>query len=114
MVPSKYLSLEFYDQYIDGKYENISDYIENEPFVDVLIDAAEQVYNTMTYENDDPLVDAKAKDRENLDKAEEEIKDFPCDIEELDNISIGGLLSVKSFIILRSIPHELFDVFYFS
>ena len=77
---------EFYDQYIDGKYENISDYIENEPFVDVLLDAAEQVYNTMTYENDDPLVDAKAKDRKDLDEAAEEIRDFPCDIEELDNV----------------------------
>ncbi len=43
---------EFYDQYIDGKYANIRDYLENEQFGDMLVELALTANEQMEYEID--------------------------------------------------------------
>lgn len=65
---------EFYDQYIDGKYENIKEYFEKEPFTDILLEVAHQINAEYEYE-EDPLKDLRVEDSEALKDLEDEVDD---------------------------------------
>ncbi len=43
--------INFYDQYVDGKYNNIKDYIQNEPLLNLLLDTSDSVNNVFPYQD---------------------------------------------------------------
>lgn len=77
---------EFYDQYIEGKYGNIREYLEHEPFADILLKVSRFVNENMEYEEDPTL---QAKDAEELTDVDKDVDDFEDTSTDIDEIVAG-------------------------
>lgn len=99
---------EFYDQYIDGKYDNIAQYMERAPMPDGIMSAAEAINDVFEYE---PIVktieDAmgkvkleikieKEQQQEVIAGAIESVKDKFADVKDETKEAMDGLIAAET------------------